>query len=63
MNLSNKRTPIIANYADGSKIIGYNYPEEDVKQFIKKLKVGIYDAYDEDKIEEFINGLAGKDLI
>ena len=38
MSLSDKRQPIIANYGDVSKVVAYDYTEEDVKEFIKELK-------------------------
>jgi len=37
MSLSDKRTPIIANFGDKSKIVSYTYPEKDVKQAVQKL--------------------------
>ena len=35
MSLSDKRTPVIANYGDVSKVVFYNYDEKDVKEFIE----------------------------
>ena len=37
-NLSEKRSPIIANKKGKSFVYGYSYPVKDVKEFIKKLK-------------------------
>ena len=38
MSLSDKRTPVLANKNEKPEIVSYIYPEEDVKEFIKKLK-------------------------
>jgi len=37
-NLSEKKTPVIANQNGKAEIMFYNYDEDDVKQFIKDLK-------------------------
>ena len=58
MSLSDKRQPIIANYGDVSKVVAYDYTEEDVKEFIQEL----IDKGEPITIDE-IKELAGDKLI
>jgi len=67
MSLSDKRTPVLANKNEKPEIVSYIYPEEDVKEFIKKLKERglkrtLYPKYLMLTIED-LKELAGEELI
>ena len=62
-SLSEERSPIIANFEDGSRVIGYVYPEEDVRTFIKKLNDWWHSDDDQRSMKEFLKDEAGDDLL
>ena len=67
-NLSEKRTPVIANIKGKSKVMFYDYYEKDVKEFIRLLNkefspINNSRKFSQEEIKIIINNLAGEKLI